>query len=114
MTAHWFYLVIVAAIYTGALGPFLTSSAELEVLGYESLKEGHHAVVVRGPSWDHTVEKPKFLGDYRGGTGEESTPRSTQFRILQNAMKAVTRQTRSSVIVNLALIDMCVEHNFVH
>jgi hypothetical protein len=113
MTAHWFYLTIVAAIYTGALGPFLTSSTALEVLGYESLKDGHHSVVVRAPSWNHTVEKPKFLGDYRGGTGGTETPASTQFKILQSAMQAVTRQTQSFVIVNLALIDMCVKRNFV-
>ena len=99
MTAHWFYLTIVAAIYTGALGPFLTSSTALEVLGYESLKDGHHSVVVRAPSWNHTVEKPKFLGDYRGGTGGTETPASTQFKILQSAMQAVTRQTIAFVLL---------------
>jgi hypothetical protein len=97
MCGHWFYLTIIAATYTGVLGPFLISSASGMVTGLHSLKEGHHTVVVRGPMWDDKAPEPKFLGGYRGGTSDKDTPRSTQFKILQNMMKAVICQSRSFV-----------------
>ena len=97
MCAHWFYLVIIAATYTGVLGPFLISSAAGSVTGLNSLKEGSHTVVVRGPIWDDKADEPKFLGGNRGGTSDENTPRSTQFKILQNMMTAVIWQSRSFV-----------------
>ena len=89
MCGHWFYLVIISATYTGVLGPFLISSGASMVTGFSSLQMGHHTVVVRGPSWEDLVEEPKFKGSWRGGTIDESTGRSTQFKLLQNTMNTV-------------------------
>jgi hypothetical protein len=98
MCGHWFYLTIMVATYTGVLGPFLISSGELSVTGFESLREGQHTIAVRGPKWDDKVAEPLYLGAYRGGSGVAvddkkgiaATPRSTQFKILQSEMKAVS------------------------
>ena len=92
MIGHWFYLTIMVATYTGVLGPFLVSSAEVVVTGLPSLKSGAFNVVVRGPAWDHNAATPAYLGTHvPGGDGTVNTSRSTQFKILQNIMKAVRR-----------------------
>lgn len=78
-----------AATYTGVLGPFLISSSEAMVTGFHSLQQGHHTVVVRGPKWDDKAPEPDYKGSYRGGIGQEDTPRSTQFKLLQNVMNSV-------------------------
>jgi len=88
MCGHWFYLTIMAATYTGVLGPFLISSSEAMVTGFHSLQQGHHTVVVRGPKWDDKAPEPDYKGSYRGGIGQEDTPRSTQFKLLQNVMNS--------------------------
>ena len=97
MCGHWFYLILISATYTGVLGPFLISSASNMVTGFNSLKQGHHTVVVRGPTWDDKADEPTYLGGFRGGNSDENTPRSTQFKILQNAMNAVIWQPQSFV-----------------
>jgi len=98
MCGHWFYLTIMVATYTGVLGPFLMSSSELQVTGFESLREGQHTIAVRGPKWDDKVPEPEYRGYYRGGNGvaadpkkgTPATPRSTQFKILQSEMSLVS------------------------
>jgi len=88
MFGHWFYLTIIAATYTGALGPFLTSSQAAEVHGLDSLKDGSHPVVVRGPAWN--VTGTNYKGDYLGGNGLKTTQESPQFKYLQSLMASVS------------------------
>ena len=98
MCGHWFYLTIMVATYTGVLGPFLMSKGNLEVTGFDSLREGQHTIAVRGPKWNDKVPEPQYRGYYRGGTGVDvdekkgtpATPRSTQFKLLQSEMKTVS------------------------
>ena len=86
MFGHWFYLGIIAATYTGVLGPFLATSGAVVVTGLESLQGGGFTVAVKGPKWAMT--DPKFKGKWvDGGDGDEKTTRSTQFKVLQNIMQ---------------------------
>jgi len=88
MLAHWFFLVVMAATYTGSVGPFLSDSADLDIIeSFDDLKGGRYAVVVRGPPWDSQHPNPEFLGTYAGGNSDERIPPSTQFRLLQTEMK---------------------------
>ena len=96
LVSHWFFVTIVVATYTGAVGAFLaTTSATPTIEGYYSLQGGLFGVVVTGPKWDSSAPEPQYKGTYKGGTGETegtgySASLSRQFEALQNTMEADT------------------------
>lgn len=88
MIGHWFFLVIMAASYTGSIGPFLAADDSASRLtSLDSLASGAFSVVVRGPTWNDTAADAVFLGTPLGGNAANSTARSTQFKVLQTEMR---------------------------
>mmetsp|Transcript_40767 Transcript_40767/g.96518 ORF Transcript_40767/g.96518 Transcript_40767/m.96518 type:complete len:619 (+) Transcript_40767:129-1985(+) len=85
MMGHWIFMVIMAASYTGSVGPFLAADNTANTLSdLNSLATGPFSVVVRGPKWN--ISAGEFLGTPKGGNAEFNTSRSTQFKYLQNLM----------------------------
>eukprot|EP00293_Proteomonas_sulcata_P009711 CAMPEP_0184300408 /NCGR_PEP_ID=MMETSP1049-20130417/10824_1 /TAXON_ID=77928 /ORGANISM="Proteomonas sulcata, Strain CCMP704" /LENGTH=370 /DNA_ID=CAMNT_0026611113 /DNA_START=13 /DNA_END=1125 /DNA_ORIENTATION=+ len=88
MMGHWFFLAIIAATYTGAIGPYLAAQEIDMVTGLDSLSSGRYSVVVRGPPWNSEALRPEYLGDWLGGISDTNTSRSTQFKLLQTMMES--------------------------
>jgi len=88
MLAHWFFLVVMAATYTGSVGPFLSDSADLDIIqSFNDLKGGRYSVVVRGPTWDSHHPNPDYLGSFEGGNSDTTVSPSAQFTLLQATMR---------------------------
>jgi len=89
MLGHWLFVVIIAASYTGTIGPYLADTAALPVVsGIESLYDGTFSVAVRGPTFDSTVEAPLYLGVHKGGNSLTTVEPSSQWKYLQSIMRS--------------------------
>jgi ABC-type amino acid transport substrate-binding protein len=99
IVAHSFFFVIIAASYTGTVGPAIYSRSLGAIKSFDTLKTGQVSVGVVGPRWDSDAKDPPFLGKVVGtfvnltrnvGDPDPSAllSESVQFKILQTEMKA--------------------------
>jgi len=88
MLAHWFMWMILAASFTGTVGPFLSDISNIKILeSIDELRSGTFTVAVPGPKWNENDPDTEFQSMYKGGTTKEGVPVSAQLRILENILK---------------------------
>ena len=87
MIGHWIFVVIIAASYTGTIGPFLSDQSNFPIItGMDSIATGAFKVVVRGPQFAD-IANSTYRGKNSGGNAQPSTARSVQFNLLQTSME---------------------------
>jgi len=99
--AHAFFMTIIAASYTGTVGPAIASSASIGAIkSFDTLRSGATSVAVVGPRWNADDDPPPYLGNHLGTSIPNPNiivSESRQFKMLQSEMK-MKSETKFSII----------------
>jgi len=100
ITGHCLFVTIIAASYTGAVGPAIMSAGIGTINTFDTLKSGSISIAVVGPRWEAAADPPPYLGNNLGTAipfPDILVPKSLQFNMLQSEMR-VNSATTFSII----------------
>ena len=98
--AHAFFMTIIAASYTGTVGPAIMSTNAGAIRSFDTLKSGALSVAVVGPRWNSEDDPAPYLGTHVGTSIPNPSiivSESKQFKMLQAEMK-VNSDSKFSII----------------